>query len=100
MLNVHRYLRNITLPGALITKSSGDVLKGLLTSGLQQEDVYVSMDWNDILPNAERYASLEATLHAGYSAVRPVTRPLPATACLRGIVLQCRRLTISHISVQ
>ena len=51
---VHRYLRNITIPAAFITKSSGDALKGLLTSGPQQDGVYASMDWNNILPKAEK----------------------------------------------
>ena len=49
----HRYLRNISIPAAFITKSSGDALKGLLTSG-QQDGVYASMDWNNILPKAEK----------------------------------------------
>ncbi|KAL3159117.1 hypothetical protein ABBQ32_011113 [Trebouxia sp. C0010 RCD-2024] len=50
-----RYLRNITIPAAFITKSAGDALKELVTktpSG--QEEVIVVMDWTDALPKADK----------------------------------------------
>src|SRR5947209_6531116 len=51
-----RYLRNITIPAAFITKSDGDALKTLLkvdSSGSSKE-VVVVMDWKDALPAADK----------------------------------------------
>ena len=52
----HRYLRNITIPSAFITKSDGQALKDLFkrTGSADVEDVYIVMDWNDVLPRAEK----------------------------------------------
>ncbi|EIE18502.1 hypothetical protein COCSUDRAFT_49231 [Coccomyxa subellipsoidea C-169] len=53
----YRYLRNITIPAAFITKSDGQVLKDLFkkTPGnAQPDDVYVVLDWNDVLPRARK----------------------------------------------
>jgi hypothetical protein len=47
-----RYLRNITIPAVFIKKTEGKVLKDLLKPGM--EDVYVVMDWNDVLPRADK----------------------------------------------
>jgi hypothetical protein len=51
-----RYLRNITIPAAFITKSDGQVLKDLFkkSGGAEGEDVYIVMDWNDVLPRAQK----------------------------------------------
>ena len=51
-----RYLRNITIPAAFITKSDGQKLKDLFKTGAggAAEDVYIVMDWNDVLPRAEK----------------------------------------------
>lgn len=51
-----RYLRNITIPAAFITKSDGQVLKDLFkkTATSPGEDVYIVMDWNDVLPRAQK----------------------------------------------
>lgn len=43
-----RYLKNITIPAAFIKKKDGDVLKSIL----ETSQVYVVMDWNDVLPRA------------------------------------------------
>ena len=54
---VCRYLRNITIPAAFITKSDGQKLKDLFrttAAGGSGEDVYVVMDWNDVLPRAQK----------------------------------------------
>ena len=53
---MHRYLRNITIPSAFITKSDGQALKDLFkrTGSADVEDVYIVMDWNDVLPRAEK----------------------------------------------
>ncbi|KAK9804195.1 hypothetical protein WJX72_000406 [[Myrmecia] bisecta] len=52
----YKYLQNITIPAAFITKSDGQALKDLLKVGSDgtPEDAYVVMDWNDILPRAEK----------------------------------------------
>ncbi len=47
-----RYLRNITIPAVFIKKTEGQVLKDLLKPGM--EDVYAVMDWNDVLPRADK----------------------------------------------
>ena len=47
-----RYLRNITIPAVFIKKTEGQVLKDLLKPDM--EDVYVVMDWNDVLPRADK----------------------------------------------
>ena len=44
----YRYLRNITIPAAFITKSDGAALKDLVKAG----DAYVTLDWGDVLPKA------------------------------------------------
>ena len=51
-----RYLRNITIPSAFITKSDGQTLKDLFkkTGSAAVDDVYVVLDWNDVLPRAQR----------------------------------------------
>lgn len=52
-----RYLRNITIPAAFVTKSTGDALKGLTkktSTGQGQEEVIVVMDWIDALPKADK----------------------------------------------
>ena len=51
-----RYLRNITIPAAFITKSDGDALKTLLKvdSSGSSKDVVVVMDWKDALPAADK----------------------------------------------
>ena len=46
----YKYLRNITIPAAFITKSDGQALKDLLRRG----EAYVVMDWADVLPKATR----------------------------------------------
>lgn len=53
---VCRYLRNITIPSAFITKSDGQTLKDLFkkTGSAQVDDVYVKLDWNDVLPRAQK----------------------------------------------
>ena len=51
-----RYLRNITIPAAFVTKTTGDALKGLTkktSTGQGQEEVIVVMDWIDALPRAD-----------------------------------------------
>ena len=55
----HRYLRNITIPSAFITKSDGQTLKDLFkkTGSAQVDDVYVVLDWNDVLPRAQKVTS-------------------------------------------
>ena len=47
-----RYLRNITIPAVFIKKTEGQILKDLLKPDM--EDVYVVMDWNDVLPRADK----------------------------------------------
>ena len=51
----HRYLRNITIPAAFVTKSTGDALKELVAKKpTGQEEVIVVMDWLDALPRADK----------------------------------------------
>lgn len=54
-LLVHRYLQNITIPAAFVTKTVGDTLKGLIrpTRKDRKPTAMVSMDWTDILPRSE-----------------------------------------------
>lgn len=44
------YLKNITIPAAFIKKLHGDKLKKML----EDTDVYVVMDWHDVLPRASK----------------------------------------------
>jgi hypothetical protein len=46
----YKYLRNITIPAAFLTKTDGQALKDLLRKG---KDAYVSLDWTDVLPKRE-----------------------------------------------
>ena len=46
----YKYLRNITIPAAFLTKTDGQALKDLLKKG---KDAYVSLDWTDVLPKRE-----------------------------------------------
>ena len=46
----YKYLRNITIPAAFLTKTDGQALKDLLKRG---KDAYVSLDWTDVLPKRE-----------------------------------------------
>lgn len=50
-----RYLQNITVPAAFVTKSVGDTLKGLIKPTRSDKDPHamVSLDWTDILPRSE-----------------------------------------------
>ena len=48
-----RYLRNITVPAAFVTKSTGDILKGLVKLG--SEPAYIVMDWTDVLPGPTKW---------------------------------------------
>lgn len=50
-----RYLQNITVPAAFVTKSVGDILKGLIKPTRKDSSpaAMVSMDWTDILPRSE-----------------------------------------------
>lgn len=51
----YKYLRNITIPAAFVTKSTGDALKALTAKqGTSQEEVIVVMDWTDALPRADK----------------------------------------------
>ncbi|KAI3427174.1 hypothetical protein D9Q98_007111 [Chlorella vulgaris] len=47
----HRFLTNITIPAAFVTRATGEALKGLLKGGAA---VYVSMDWTDLLPKKQQ----------------------------------------------
>ena len=63
-----RYLRNITNPSGFITKSDGQTLKDLFkkTPAVEVDDVYVVLDWNDVLPRAQRvrpFAKQSRSLH-------------------------------------
>ena len=50
-----RYMRNITIPAAFITATAGDALKNLLKSDNgEPKEVVAVMDWNDVLPRAEK----------------------------------------------
>ena len=50
-----RYMRNITIPAAFITATAGDALKDLLKSDDgEPKEVVAVMDWNDVLPRAEK----------------------------------------------
>lgn len=49
-----RYLRNITIPAAFVTKTTGDALKELVKKdGAGQAESIVVMDWTDALPKAD-----------------------------------------------
>ena len=48
-------MRNITIPAAFITATAGDALKNLLKSDDgEPKEVVAVMDWNDVLPRAEK----------------------------------------------
>ncbi len=67
-----RYLRNITIPAAFITKSDGQVLKDLFkkTPGsAQPDDVYVVLDWNDVLPRAHKVCAADPQIPSRYILV-------------------------------
>lgn len=54
-MGLFRFLRNITIPAAFVTKSTGDALKSLVAKkGTSQEEVIVVMDWTDALPRADK----------------------------------------------
>lgn len=59
LCDVHRYLRNITIPSAFITKSDGQTLKDLFkkNGAAEVDDVYVVLDWNDVLPRAQKVST-------------------------------------------
>ena len=59
-------LRNITIPAGFITKSDGQILKDLMdrTKGEAQE-AWVVMDWNDVLPRAEKVSPSHVFSGAG-----------------------------------
>ena len=69
LCGVHRYLRNITIPSAFITKSDGQTLKDLFkkNGAAEVDDVYVVLDWNDVLPRAHKVSSQQK--HFSYSLV-------------------------------
>lgn len=50
-----RYLRNITIPAAFVTRTDGDALKALIKPSRSDKHprVMVSMDWTDLLPRSE-----------------------------------------------
>ena len=50
-----RYLQNITIPAAFVTRSVGDHLKGLIkpTSTHAHPKVIITLDWTDLLPRNE-----------------------------------------------
>lgn len=50
-----KYLQNITVPAAFVTRSVGEHLKGLIkpTSGHSHPKVIVTLDWTDLLPRNE-----------------------------------------------
>jgi hypothetical protein len=48
-----RYLSHLTIPAAFVTKTTGDILKALITTGTA-EQAYVIMDWTDVLPRASK----------------------------------------------
>lgn len=48
-----RYLRELVIPAAFVTKTTGDVLKDLVKSG-STEEAYVVMDWTDVLPRSSK----------------------------------------------
>lgn len=55
MLCCPRYLRNITIPAAFVTKSTGDALKELVAKKpTGQQEVIAVMDWTDALPKADK----------------------------------------------
>ena len=69
-----RYLKELVIPAAFVTKTTGDILKGLIKTG-NTEDAYVVMDWIDVLPRASKvnwqfwsgYASISAEKHLLFS---------------------------------
>ena len=50
---IGRYLKELVVPAAFITKSTGDILKNLIKTG-NVEEAYVVMDWVDVLPRASK----------------------------------------------
>lgn len=48
-----RYLKDLVIPAAFVTKSTGDILKDLIKTG-SQEQARIVMDWTDVLPRAEK----------------------------------------------
>ena len=61
-----RYLTNITIPAAFVTKTVGDSLKKLIKpqKDLPHPKVLVSLDWTDLLPRNE-VVRTAGTLQAG-----------------------------------
>ena len=51
---LHRWHSEITIPAAFMMKSDADVLKGLLATSSDPKEVYVILDWADVLPKANR----------------------------------------------
>jgi hypothetical protein len=50
-----KYLRNITIPAAFVTRTDGDALKALIkpTRSDKHPRVMISLDWTDLLPRSE-----------------------------------------------
>ena len=51
---LRRWHDEIRIPAAFMLKSDADVLKSLLVTSDQPKEVYVILDWADVLPKAER----------------------------------------------
>ena len=52
MFGTCRYLAELTIPAAFVTKTTGDILKGVVENG--KEEAYVILDWTDVLPRANK----------------------------------------------
>ena len=86
MILARRYLMNITIPAAFITKSDGQVLKDMFkkTGASPAEDVYIVMDWNDVLPHAQKVRTANAfavTLVAACADVGACVLARPQQLC-------------------
>ena len=49
-----RWHDEIKIPAAFMMRSDADVLKGLLHVTDQPKEVYVALDWADVLPKAKQ----------------------------------------------
>lgn len=91
----HRYLQNITIPAAFVTKTVGDILKGLIrpTRKDREPTAMVSMDWTDILPRSEVVCPPHPPLHPSPLVV------LAHTACIACVLVCCYcRLKLANLN--
>ena len=83
-------------------KSDADVLKSLLVTNDQPKEVYVILDWADVLPKAKRVSIQQAPIVVGAGNAAGLALVL-LSASFRGLLHlelpRCFRLSLSAMAV-